>query len=527
MMSVVVHKNLAGAQGYFSEHLSQNDYYAAGEVRAGQWIGVGAERLRLGQVVREGQFNALCENRDPATNERLTQRQRVADQRRVFYDFTCSAPKSVSILAVTIGDARLVDAHQEAAQIAFRELESFAGVRIRGGTSSADRTSANLIAAAFLHTSSRALDPQLHTHFTVFNASCDPVERRWKALQAGEMYQACRYATQVYRNELARRIHELGYRTVKSENGFELEGVSAEVMRRFSKRSVERDQMVRAMEARLGRQLSKNEVSYAVHRTRSRKVQGISSDQVRAQQLAQMKPEEIKSLQSLGGIPQVPGEISAAALEHAIGHCFERRSVVVERDLWETALSYRPGSIDLEKLKRCSRQSKDLIRTRGGITTGEVLRQELSLLAQVQEGKSSMAPIHPLFQPSQGLGVDQRIAVRHVLQSGDRITGVRGLAGSGKTTMLKELAKAAKEAGYQVKFCAPTAAATDVLRKEGFTAVTLARALHEPRAATSGATVTILDEAGAVGRGYAAAHRVLGTCRVGWRHGSTRIRCSR
>src|SRR5438132_86202 len=102
MFTAIVHKNLAGAEGYFVEHLSQNDYYAAGEQRPGQWIGMSAERLGLsvGQHVTREQFYALCENRHPQTNERLTLRQKATDKRRVFFDFTCSPPKSISILAV-------------------------------------------------------------------------------------------------------------------------------------------------------------------------------------------------------------------------------------------------------------------------------------------------------------------------------------------------------------------------------------------------------------------------------------------
>ena len=131
MFSAVAHKNLADAESYFDEHLAQNDYYAAGEIRPGQWIGTGAERLVLsGQVTRE-QFHALCENLNPETSERLTQRQQKEDKRRVFYDFTCSAPKSVSVLAVTSDDERLVAAHGEAMRIAFRELETFAATRVR------------------------------------------------------------------------------------------------------------------------------------------------------------------------------------------------------------------------------------------------------------------------------------------------------------------------------------------------------------------------------------------------------------
>jgi hypothetical protein len=47
MFTAVAQKNLGDAENYFDEHLSQNDYYAAGEIRPGQWIGAGAERMGL------------------------------------------------------------------------------------------------------------------------------------------------------------------------------------------------------------------------------------------------------------------------------------------------------------------------------------------------------------------------------------------------------------------------------------------------------------------------------------------------
>jgi conjugative relaxase-like TrwC/TraI family protein len=139
MFSAVAHKNLADAEKYFDEHLAQNDYYAAGEIRPGLWIGAGAERLRLTNEVTRDQFHALCENQNPETGERLTQRQLKKDQRRVLYDFACSAPKSVSVLAVTLDDERLVAAHEESATMAFRELETFAATRVCDGTSHPNR----------------------------------------------------------------------------------------------------------------------------------------------------------------------------------------------------------------------------------------------------------------------------------------------------------------------------------------------------------------------------------------------------
>ena len=108
MLTVVTQKNLTDGKRYFQEHLTRNDYYAQ-EIRPGQWIGVGAERLGLNatQAVTCGQFEALCENLHPQTGERLTLRQNENGNRRVFFDFTCSAPKSVSVLAVTLDDERI------------------------------------------------------------------------------------------------------------------------------------------------------------------------------------------------------------------------------------------------------------------------------------------------------------------------------------------------------------------------------------------------------------------------------------
>jgi conjugative relaxase-like TrwC/TraI family protein len=118
MFTAVAHKNLADAKEYFDEHLAQNDYYAAGEIRPSQWIGAGAE-----------QFYVLCENQHPQTVGQLALSQNAKDDRRVFFDFASSPPKSVSVLAVTLDDKRLVEAHEEAAKVAFRELEIFAATR--------------------------------------------------------------------------------------------------------------------------------------------------------------------------------------------------------------------------------------------------------------------------------------------------------------------------------------------------------------------------------------------------------------
>ena len=503
MFTAVSHKNLADAESYFDEHLAQNDYYAAGEIRPGQWIGAGAERLGLSNAVTREQFHAVCENRNPETTERLTQRQQKENKRRVFFDFTCAPPKSVSVLAVTLDDERLVTAHEESARIAFRELETFAATRVRKQGSQRDRTTGNLVAAAFVHNSSRELDPQLHTHFTVFNATFDETERCWKALQAGGMYDAIRYGTAVYRNELAKRVQQIGYRIQPVKYGFEIEGVSDEVMKRFSKRAQQRDQAVQEMEQKLGRKLSNDEISHVVHQSRAKKLKGISTAEVRERQLAQLNPDELQALQKLLASVQRTGQPRIAGLENqtlnlAIAHLFERKSVVPEHELLNVALSQRLGEVDLPTLKASVKSSADLVKTERGFSTPQILATELDLIQTVNAGCDAVAPLHPGYKPANWLGEDQRRAIYHVLRTSDRITGLRGLAGSGKTTALRELVVACKEAKIEPLFCAPTAAATDVLRREGFEAKTL-QSLLLTKPVLSTRQLVVLDEAGAVG----------------------------
>jgi len=503
MFTAVAHKNLADAEIYFDEHLAQNDYYAAGEIRPGRWMGAGAERLGLKDEVSRDQFHALCENQNPNDGERLTQRSQKEGQRRVFYDFTCSAPKSVSVLAVTFDDERLIVAHEEATRIAFRELETFAAARVRKQGNQGYRTTGNLVAASFVHDSSRALDPQLHTHFTVFNATFDKEERCWKALEARGMYDAIRYGTAVYRNELARRVQQIGYRIQPAKHGFEIEGVSGELLKRFSKRSQQRDAVVKELEQKLGRKLSNNAVALAVHQSRAKKIKGISTAEVRERQLSQLSDDERQSLQSLRAsahssrLPRI-ALVENQVLNHAVAHVFERKSVVPEHELLNVALSHRLGAVDLNHLKAAVKYLPDLVKTERGVSTKKILATELDLIQTVNAGCDSVAPLHPGYRPADWLGEDQRRAIYHVLRTSDRITGLRGLAGSGKTTALRELVAACKEASVEPLFCAPTAAATDVLRKEGFEAVTL-QSLLLTKPALSARQLVVLDEAGAVG----------------------------
>ena len=226
MLSIKTQCNLGNAEKYFKEHLQHGEYYGQDNTVLGTWTGAGAERLRLSGVVKQKDFLNLCHNQNPHTGTILTQRlkttrveigeageMRQVSNRRVFYDFTFSPPKSVSIMALVAGDERIIEAHQRATRVAVRELESFAGTRVHHGKAISERLTGNVICSLFQHDTSRALDPHLHTHCIVFNATHDPVESRWKALSNYQMLQARKYAENVYYHELARHLQSFGYVT--------------------------------------------------------------------------------------------------------------------------------------------------------------------------------------------------------------------------------------------------------------------------------------------------------------------------
>ena len=130
MLTAKTQYNLTNAREYFEEHLCVGDYYDEGQRVSGQWFGTGAEQLGLSGKVRADDFLRLCENQHPTTGETLTQRLNTvrtengkeAVNRRVFYDFTFSPPKSVSVAALAGADGRIELADGRVLEKSFREF---------------------------------------------------------------------------------------------------------------------------------------------------------------------------------------------------------------------------------------------------------------------------------------------------------------------------------------------------------------------------------------------------------------------
>jgi conjugative relaxase-like TrwC/TraI family protein len=113
--------------------------------------------------------------------------------RMALFDIQVSAPKDVSVLAIVGGDYRVREAFVESVRTVLVEMEQYAAVRERrgeAGDTEAFRVTGNFVGALFIHDASRDLDPQLHGHAVLANATCDGERSRWMALQHAEMMRA-------------------------------------------------------------------------------------------------------------------------------------------------------------------------------------------------------------------------------------------------------------------------------------------------------------------------------------------------
>ena len=307
---------MTGGAGYSQRHLEHSDYYDERRKVQGEWQGRGAELLGLrGNVTRE-QFEAVREGMHPETGEFLRPRHGAdrlnndgseQSKARSLYDLTFSAPKSISIQAMVGGDERLVAAHDKAVREVLAEAENHAATRVRVNGANENRTTANLVVASYRHDTSRELDPQLHTHAVAGNLTYDGVEGRWKALQASSLYERRAYLTEVYRNALAQEVRGLGYEIDQRRDsrgrdlGFEILGVSDELLERYSQRSAQRDAAIEEFKEQRGRKPTNNEVAVLVRESRADKLAEIPTEQVRRQQQERLSPEESQRLDRLRG----------------------------------------------------------------------------------------------------------------------------------------------------------------------------------------------------------------------------------
>lgn len=509
MLRPKVQLNLHNAREYFRAHLRVGDYYSEGQEIEGEWLGAAAEALGLTGRVKEEAFLALCEGRNPVTGARLTQRLnstrsengRLVANRRIFHDFTISPPKSVSVVALCC-DKRIIEIHDRAVRIAMSELELFAETRVRKAHQDSSRATRSIVAACFRHDSSRELDPHLHTHCVVFNATYDATERRWKALQTEGMYRAQKFAENLYFHELAKGLRSLGYAIENNARNFEIRHVAPRVIACFSKRHEQieaeaRRQVAEGFDGDIGELRTR-----IAHEHRRRKMKNTTADELRSFWREQLTAEEWNTMSRLGrsDLAEKQKADVRSIMAWADQHLFERRAVVNDYELKSTALARGRGEdFDLDDLIHCIDERGYVQHWKDShkLTSRELKRYESAIVSAARDGMNTRFELCRDYHPSEGMSAEQARAARLLLTSTDFITLFRGAAGTGKSHTLQEVHLVAVEMKKSVLVLAPQRQQVQDLINDGLPAQTLAQLLTTRHLPTH--ALLILDEAGQVG----------------------------
>jgi conjugative relaxase-like TrwC/TraI family protein len=500
-----------GAKRYFGENMTRSDYYLDGQEVVGQWGGKTAERLGLAGQVDQQSYFALVDNINPRTGEPLTPRTKTA--RRVGFDFTFSAPKHVSVLYELSGDQRILDAFRESVNGTMQEIEREMKTRVRRNGADEDRITGNIVWAEFTHFTSRPVggvpDPHLHSHLYCFNNTFCEKERRFKAGQFGDLKRDAPYWEAAFDARLAHRLNALGYVTEKDPKySFRLMDLPVSITDKFSRRRNE----IEAKAAAQG--ITDAEGKHAIgYYGREHKTLDQAKSELRREWASWLSPGERDALQKLmAGSGSTGGTMSAKdAMDYAIAHTFERVSTISEKRLKAEALRHGVGSVLPSEITAEVKRDEFVGRDVKGehiVTTKQVLREEIGMLQFAHDGRGKFAPFGDGLDGLSGLTDEQRAAAQHVIRSRDRIVGIRGGAGTGKTHLMRGTIDGIEQGTLtpgsphtKVFVFAPSAqAARGVLRGEGFAnAETLERLLLDKRMQqeTRG-QVLWLDEAGLV-----------------------------
>jgi hypothetical protein len=342
-------------------------------------------------------------------------------------------------------------------------------------------------------------DPYWHSHNFIFNMTWDPVEKCLKAVQLHDVVKHADTIDAYFLSELERGLSELGIGTQRTPNGRSFELTSVKGKEIFSKRRneilkaefQERDRIEilvkrEIQNARLqGKTLDYDKVKAEVRNRlgkalAKRKVELSVSEQLAALR-AQMTPEIRASLQreAVCAAKRENWRDPEQAKEEVVFSACKNKSVVHELDIAGELLRAAGGAMRFSDALEFAKGPAFIhLDDRGHVTTETVRQEERDMLENVRAGQDKHAPLfpdHKIKDSRVALAPDQAAAVKFVLESRDQVMDVSGIAGAGKTTMLREVVPAILKASHNVILLAPTSASQLNLQKDFPAAITLQR----------------------------------------------------
>jgi conjugative relaxase-like TrwC/TraI family protein len=533
MRMLTISKSLSAGQArtYHSREFTseKQNYWSRDQQAHSEWRGKLAQEWGLNGEVGSEHFARLSEGQHPETGVQLVKHQPARTyeneygkeitsvEHRAGWDATFSAPKSVSLTALVGGDDRVREAHRESVRVALGELERYTQARI--GNVHAPETTGKFIVATFEHDTARPVEgyaaPQLHTHAVIFNVT-QRENGQTRALQERSLFQSQQYATGVYRSELAVRLHGLGYEIERGKHGQpEIKGYTQEYLDASSPR---REQIKEHLQE-IGRD-GAGAAQVAAHRTRDSK-ELLSPEEVlqRHRELAaqfghQADRVVAQAHEQAHHHAQQPEKTVQQSVTYSRNHVFERAAVQDERAILQAAMDRSMGQATYGQVRqefeqRVARGEFRAVEQTDGraapqYTTAEMIRMEKEIVGQMQRGNERGYGDPMLVSPQLRIWTEdrhpelspaQRRAVDKIFVSREKIVGLDGVAGAGKTTTLAVVREGAEAQGYTVEGFAPTSRAAHKLAEAGIETSTLQRHLARGEQPDTGQKrLYVLDE---------------------------------
>ncbi len=499
----------ADAAGYYLEAVASGgeDYYVRSSEAPGAWVGRGARGLGLSGAVRPDHLGALLRQEHPQTGETLAARR----IKRAGFDLTLSAPKSVSLLWALgppeVATAAL-GAHHAAVRATVAYLEGAACHVRRGGRDGygiRQEDGQGLIGAAFTHFTSRALDPQVHTHVLIVNLSRGD-DGRYTALDGTDLFVHRRAAGYLYqavlRDELRRRLG-VGFEAVR-KGAADVAGIPASARRQFSKRRIAIEHQLRTTGAS-GERASER----AALETRQAKDRTIELEELlgRWRHEAARAGIELRTVPTATTVHPEPDDAAVGRLLTDDSATFTRVDVVAAIAAGSADGASRERIEDLTERFLSGPHAVPLMS--GRWTTAEMLAIETGAIETGQRrrqagiGIATAAATESILGSQRSLSDEQQRMIRRICTSGAGVELVIGAPGSGKTFALGAAGRIWRVDGHEVVGCALAARAAAGLEADsGIPSTTIARLLLEidqGRRALTSRTVLVCDEAAMVG----------------------------
>jgi conjugative relaxase-like TrwC/TraI family protein len=498
MLNIEVNRSAEGVERYFDRELAVSDYLMK---EPGIWAGRGAERLGLRGPVHRSQFVALLRNENPTTGKRLTARMNTSRQedgetvgnRQVGYGLVFGVPKSLSIYLAITSDQVVENITRSAVDETMGAMESEMQCKVRKGGLYEDRRTGELLYSKFFHRDSRPInglsDPHWHVHCFLHNATFDPVEERWKAGQFRGMIADKGYYQEYFHTLLAQRLTESGYKLRRTDRGWhqwEMACIKDREIELFSKRH----ELIDTLSEERGS--TPEEEKLIAQQQRDSKTTKLFSGKAEVenwrQQMGAQRWDSVTSEGAKEGpqleLPIDPGEVAVEAY-------FARHSVARDRVLAAEILKRACGKLSPGEVEQYVKGDRFIQLGGSHVTTEQAKFEEEQLLDLVRGGWDTCEPIGREFAfDLRELTDEQRLALEHVLASTDLVMDVSGIAGAGKSHLLKQVERAVS-VGQSVAILSPTDASVKDLRKTGFQVRTFQGFLLRPERAD----LLVIDEA--------------------------------